>query len=152
MLFSSLYDAAKLSASTVIVKTAGSIIIAIPFIISAGFGIGAIYIALAEAYDSLTAAIILTVAFLVIGLVTMLVVSLWARREQTKRNEAMADARRSAMAAFMLANPGLILGAGKTAVNILRKAPYLAIIPVAAGFLLASARSSSNEEETEDGA
>lgn len=147
MIFSSLYDAAKSSASAVIVKTVGGIVIAIPFLIAAGFGIGAIYIALANAYDSLTAAIILAVAFVVIGLIMIVVVNLWTKREQTKRDEAIADARRSAMSAFMLARPGLVLGVGKTAVNILRRAPYLAILPVAAGFILASTRSSSREED-----
>lgn len=147
MLFSSLYDAAKLSASSVVIKIAGAVAVAIPFIIAAGFGIGAIYIALANSYSSLTAAIILAVVFVMIGLITLLAVSLWTKREETKRKEAMADARRSAVSALMLANPALILGVGKTAVNILRKAPYLAILPVAAGFLLASARSSSHQPE-----
>jgi len=76
--------------------------------------------------------------------------AMWQRRQEQKRQEALAQARRSvAASALMAANPAMLLGVGRMAVGVARRAPLLTILPLAAGFIYAWSRSSHEDEEAE---
>ena len=149
-MFASLIDYARLSAGSVTTRLVGGLAVAIPLLLAFGFGLAAIYIALANAYDALTAAIVLAVAFVIIALIAAGVMAAWRKRQEAKREEALARARSSAVASALLAaNPALLLGAGRVAIGVVRRAPLLTILPLAAGFIYAMTRSSSQEEDPE---
>jgi hypothetical protein len=144
----SLIDYVKLSASSVTMRLAGMVAIAVPFLIAASFGLAAIYIAIANAYNELTAAVSLAIAFAIIGLIMIGVMVAVRRRQEAARQEALTHARRSlAASAFLAANPAMLLGAGGTALRLVRRAPLLTILPLAAGFIFAITRSSSKERD-----
>lgn len=150
-MFSALTDYVKLSAASVTNRFAGTVAIVVPFLIAAAFGIAAIYIALSNMYTELTAAIILTVAFAVLGVIMIGVIAVQRRRQEALKEEALAQARRSLGAsALMAANPAMLLGAGRVAFRLVRRAPLLTILPLAAGFIFAMSRSSSDREAVDD--
>jgi hypothetical protein len=143
-MFSALTDYVKLSAASVTTRITGMVAIAVPFLIAAVFGIAAIYIAISNRYSELTAAIVLTIAFIVVGIIMAGVIAAQRRRQETLKEEALMQARRSfGASALMAANPALLLGAGRTAYRLVRHAPLLTILPLAAGFVFAMSRSSS---------
>jgi hypothetical protein len=137
----SMIDYLKLSVSTTASRAMGGIILAVPFTIAAAFALAAIYMALRNSYGDLTAAVILAIAFAVIGGITALVVSSWIRHEDQLLEEKKAEAEQSALSSALLAvNPALVLGAGRVAFSLFRRAPVLtAALPIAAGFFLAMA-------------
>jgi hypothetical protein len=144
----SLIDYVKLSAASVTTRLTGTLAIAVPFLIAACFGIAAIYIAIGNAYDELTAAIALTIVFALIGVILAVVIAAQRRRQEHLKEQALLQARRSvAASALMAANPAMLLGAGRMAVGVMRRAPLLTILPIAAGFLFALTRSSSDGGE-----
>jgi len=143
-MFSALTDYVKLSAASVTTRLTGTVAIAVPFMIAAAFGIAAIYIAISNAYSELTAAIVLTIAFAVFGIIIAGVIAAQRRRQEALKEEALMHAKRSLGAsALMAANPALLLGAGRVAYRVVRHAPLLTILPIAAGFIFAMSRSSS---------
>jgi phage-related minor tail protein len=149
-MFGSLLEYARLSASSVTNRLVASLAIAVPCIIAFGFGVAAIYIALANRYSELTAAISLTVAFAIIALLIAGGMAMWQRRQEQKRQEALSRARNSvAASALMAANPAMLLGVGRMAVGVARRAPLLTILPLAAGFIYAWSRSSHEDDEAE---
>ena len=149
-MFSALTDYVKLSAASVTTRFTGTVAIVVPFMIAAAFGIAAIYIAISNAYTELTAAIVLTIAFIVLGLIIAGVVAAQRARQEALKEEALMHARRSLGAsALMAANPALLLGAGRTAYRLVRHAPLLTILPLAAGFVFAMSRSSSKASTDE---
>ena len=149
-MFGSLIEYARLSASSVTNRLVASLAIAVPCIIAFGFGVAAIYIALANRYSELTAAISLTVAFAVIALLVAGGLAMWQKRQEHMRQAALSRARNSlAASALMAANPAMLLGVGRMAVGVARRAPLLTILPLAAGFIYAWSRSSHEEEEAE---
>jgi hypothetical protein len=146
-MFSSLIDYARLSASSVTNRLIASLAIAVPVLLAFGFGVAAVYIALANRYDELTAAITLTVAFVIIALVIAGAMAVWQKRQERLRQEALAQARNSvAASALLAANPAMLLGVGRMAIGVARRAPLLTILPLAAGFIYAWSRSSSRED------
>jgi hypothetical protein len=143
-MFSALTDYVKLSAASVTTRITGMVAIAVPFMIAAGFGIAAIYIAISNSYSELTAAIVLAIAFIVIGLIVAGIIAAQRRRQEALKEEALMHARRSfGASALMATNPALLLGAGRVAFRVVRQAPLLTILPIAAGFIFAMSRSSS---------
>jgi heme exporter protein D len=149
-MFGSLIDYVRLSASSVTTRLIGGLAIAVPLIIAFAFGIAASYIAIADRYGELKAAIALAVAFALIAVIAAIAIAVWRKRQEALKEEALARARNSALAsALFAANPALLLGIGRAAVGIARRAPLLTIIPLAAGFIYAMSRSSSREEEHE---
>lgn len=146
-MISALTDYVKLSAASVTTRFTGIVAIAVPFMIAAAFGIAAIYIAISNAYTELTAAIVLTIAFIVLGLIIAGVTAAQRRRQEMLKEEALTHARRSfGASALMAANPALLLGAGRVAFRVMRHAPLLTILPIAAGFVFAMSRSSSAKQ------
>jgi hypothetical protein len=135
----SMIDYVKLSVSTTASRAIGGAILALPFSIAAVFALAAIYMALRNSYGDVTAAVILAVAFTVIGGVAAAVVAARNRREEQLLEQRKAEAEQSALATALLAvNPALVLGAGRVALSLFRRAPVLtAALPVAAGFFLA---------------
>jgi phage-related minor tail protein len=149
-MFGSLFEYARLSASSVTNRLVASLAIAVPCIFAFGFGIAAIYIALANRYSELTAAISLTIAFAIIALLVAGGMAMWQKRQEQKRQEALSRARNSvAASALMAANPAMLLGVGRMAVGVARRAPLLTILPLAAGFIYAWSRSSHEDDEAE---
>jgi hypothetical protein len=150
-MFSALADYVKLSAASVTTRLTGMVAIALPFMIAATFGLAAIYIAISNAYGDLTAAIVLTIAFVVLGLIMAGVVAAQRRRQETLKEEALMHARRSfGASALMATNPALLLGAGRVVYRVVRQAPLLTILPIAAGFIFAVTRSSSAKAQADD--
>jgi uncharacterized membrane protein YidH (DUF202 family) len=148
-MFGSLIDYAKLSANSVTTRLVAGLAIAAPLLFAFGFGLAAIFIALANAYGDLAATIILTIAFVIIAIIAAIVMAALRRRQEVKKEEALARVRNStAMTALMAANPAFLLGAGRMAVGLVRRAPLLTILPIAAGFVYAVSRSSSSEDDT----
>jgi DMSO reductase anchor subunit len=137
----SIVEYAKLSVSTVTSRVVGGAIIVVPFIVAALFGLAAIYMALRNSYGDVTAAVILAVAFAVVGVIAALVVMAWIKNQDRQLEERRAEAGQSAFtAALLAANPALILGVGRIGLGLFRRAPVLtAVAPLAAGFLLAMA-------------
>lgn len=137
----SMIDYVKLSASTLAGRIVGGAIVVVPFIIAALFGLAAIYMSLRNAYGDVTAAVIMAVAFAVIGLIAAIVVVARIRHQERVLEELRAEAKQTAFASALLAvNPALVLGAGRIALGLFRRAPVLtAVAPLAAGFLLAMA-------------
>jgi hypothetical protein len=137
----SMIDYVKLSASTVASRIVGGAIIVVPFIIAAVFALAAIYMALRNSYGDVTAAVIMAAAFAIIGGVAAMVVAARIRHQEQLLEETKAEAQQSAFSSALLAaNPALILGAGRIAYGLFRRAPVLtAALPVAAGFFLAMA-------------
>jgi predicted permease len=147
-MFSSLYDYARLSASSVTTRLTARIAIAVPVIIAFGFAVAAIYITVADRYNALTAAISLAAAFAILALIIAGVMAAWEKRQQHRREEALARARSSiAASALLAANPALLLGVGRAAVGVARRAPLLTILPLAAGFIYAWSRSSTKGKD-----
>jgi phage-related minor tail protein len=147
-MFGSLIEYARLSASSVTNRLVASLAIAVPCIFAFGFGIAAIYIALANRYSELTAAISLTIAFAIIALLVAGGMAMWQKRQEQKRQEALSRARNSvAASALMAANPAMLLGVGRMAVGVARRAPLLTILPLAAGCIYAWSRSSHEDDE-----
>jgi hypothetical protein len=137
----SIIDYVKLSASTTVSRMVGGAIVIVPFIIAALFALAAVYMALRNSYGDLTAAVILAVAFAIIGVIAAIIVFAWIRRQEMLLEERKAEAQQTAFTSALLAvNPALILGAGRVAFSLFRRAPVLtAALPLAAGFLLAMA-------------
>jgi hypothetical protein len=137
----SIIDYVKLSASTTVSRMVGGAIIVVPFIIAALFALSAIYMALRNSYGDLTAAVILAVAFAIIGVIAAIVVVAWIRRQEILLEERKAEAQQTALASALLAvNPALVLGLGRVAFGLFRRAPVMtAALPIAAGFLFAMA-------------
>jgi len=137
----SIIDYVKLSASTTVSRMVGGGVIVIPFIIAAVFALAAIYMALRNSYGDVTAAVILAVAFAIIGVIAAIVVVGWIRRQELLLEQRKAEAQQTAFASALLAiNPALVLGAGRIAFGLFRRAPVLtAAVPLAAGFLFAMA-------------
>lgn len=150
----SMIDYAKLSVSTTASRAMGGAILAVPFTIAAIFALAAIYMALRNSYGDITAAVILAVAFTLIGGVAAVIVASWIRHEERLLEESKAEAEQSALAsALMAVNPALILGAGRVAFSLFRRAPVLtAALPVAAGFFLAMASARERRLAREAGA
>lgn len=147
-MFGSLIDYARLSASSVTNRLIASLAITLPCIIAFGFGVAAIYIALANRYSELTAAIALAIAFAVIALLVAGAMAIWQKRQEHLRQQALTRARSSvAASALLAANPAMLLGVGRMAVGVARRAPLLTILPLAAGFIYAWSRSSSHRDE-----
>jgi hypothetical protein len=145
-MFSALTDYVKLSAASVTNRLIGIVAIAVPFMIAATFCIAAIYIAISNAYTPLRAAIALAIAFAIIGLIVAGIIAVQRRRQEALKEEALMHARRSfGASALMAANPALLLGAGRIAYRIVRQAPLLTILPIAAGFIFAMSRSSAKQ-------
>ena len=143
-MFSALADYVKLSAASVTTRLTGMAAIGVTFMIAAAFGVAAIYIAISNAYSELTAAIVLTIAFTVLGLIVVGLIAAQRKRQETQKHEALMHARRSfGASALMAANPAMLLGAGRVAFRVVRQAPLLTILPLAAGFIFAMTRSSS---------
>lgn len=150
-MFSALTDYVKLSAASVTTRLIGIVAIAVPFMIAASFGTAAIYIAISNAYTPLRAAISLAIAFAVIGLIVAGVITAQRSRQEAQKEEALMHARRSLGAsALMAANPAMLLGAGRVAFRVVRRAPLLTILPIAAGFIFAMTRSSSSNAPVDD--
>ena len=137
----SMLEYVKLSASTLAGRVVGGAIIVVPFIIAALFGLAAIYMALRNSYGDVMAAVILAVAFAVLGLIAAIVVVARIRHQEEQLEHLRAEAQQGAFTAALLAvNPALVLGAGRVAIGLFRRAPVLtAVAPLAAGFLLAMA-------------
>jgi hypothetical protein len=137
----SMIDYVKLSASTLAGRIVGGAIVVVPFIIAALFALAAIYMSLRNSYGDVMAAVILAVAFSVIGLIAAIVVVARIKAQEAHLEELAAEARQTAFTSALLAvNPALILGAGRIAFGLFRRAPVLtAVAPLAAGFLLAMA-------------
>jgi hypothetical protein len=137
----SMIDYVKLSVSNTASRAIGGAILALPFSIAFVFALAAIYMALRNSYGDITAAVILAVAFTVIGGVAAAVIAAKNRREEQLLEERKAEAQQSALTSGLLAlNPALILGAGRVAITLFRRAPVLtAALPIAAGFFLAMA-------------
>lgn len=137
----SMIDYVKLSASTLAGRIVGGAIVVVPFIIAALFALAAIYMALRNSYGDVMAAVILAVAFAVIGLIAAIIVVARIRHQEHQLEELRAEAKQSAFTSALLAvNPALVLGAGRVAYGLFRRAPVLtAVAPLAAGFLLAMA-------------
>lgn len=143
-MFSALSDYVKLSIASVTTRLTGMAVIAVMLLVAAAFGIAAIYIAISNAYSELTAAIVLAIAFAVLGLIVAGIMAAQRKRQETQKQDALMHARRSfAASALMAANPALLFGAGRVAVRVVRHAPLLTILPLAAGFIFAMSRSSS---------
>jgi hypothetical protein len=137
----SMIEYVKLSASTLAGRIVGGTIVVVPFIIAALFALAAIYMTLRNSYGDVMAAVILAVAFAVIGLIAAIIVVARVRHQERVLEELAAEARQGAFASALLAvNPALVLGAGRIAYGLFRRAPVLtAVAPLAAGFLLAMA-------------
>lgn len=137
----SMIDYVKLSANTLAGRIVGGTIIVVPFLIAAIFALAAIYMSLRNSYGDVMAAVILAVAFSVIGLIAAIIVVARLKAQEAHLEELAAEARQTAFASAMLAvNPALVLGAGRIAFGLFRRAPVMtAVLPVAAGFLLAVA-------------
>src|SRR5262245_19283216 len=149
-MFGSLIDYARLSAGSVTNRLATRLAIAVPGIVALGFAIAAIYIAIADRYNALTAAISLAIAFGVISLIVAGIMAAGEKRQERLREEALARARSGLVASALLAaNPAMLLGAGRVALGVARRAPLLTILPLAAGFIYAWSRSSSRDPERE---
>ncbi|WP_088347505.1 MULTISPECIES: hypothetical protein [Rhodomicrobium] len=147
-MFGSLIDYVKLSAASATTRIISVLAVAVPLLIAASFGLAAIYIAISNRYDSLTAAISLAVAFVILAVIALIAVTIWRKKQEALRQEALMRARRTAAAsALMAVNPALLLGAGRMAVGLARRAPLLIMLPLAAGFIFALTRSSSPDEE-----
>lgn len=147
-MFASLINYVKLSAASVTTLILGVMAVAVPLLIAASFGLAAVFIAIANSYDSLTAAIALAVVFALIGLIMAAVVVMWRKKQEAEREESMRNARRTAAAsALMAVNPALLLGAGRMAFGLARRAPLLVVLPLAAGFLFAVTRSSRDTDK-----
>jgi hypothetical protein len=149
-MFSALTDYVKLSAASVANRFVGMALIAIPFMLAAGFGLAAIHIAISNVYTPLTSAIFLTIAFSVIGLIVAAVVAIRRRRQQALADEALTHARSSLAATALMANPVLLLGAGRVAFRLIRQAPLLTILPIAAGVVFAISRSSFGKSRVDE--
>jgi DMSO reductase anchor subunit len=137
----SIIDYVKLSASTTVSRMVGGAIVVLPFIIASMWGLAAIYMALRNSYGDVTAAVILAVAFAIIGVIAAIVVVGWIRRQEQLLEERKAEAQQTAFASALLAlNPALVLGVGRVAFGLFRRAPVMtAALPIAAGFFLAMA-------------
>jgi prolipoprotein diacylglyceryltransferase len=147
----SMLEYAKLSASTLAGRIVGGAIVVVPFIIAALFGLAAIYMVLRNSYGDVMAAVILAVAFAVIGLVAAIIVVARTRQQEKHLEELRAEARQSAITSALLAvNPALILGAARVGYGLFRRAPVLtAVAPLAAGFLLAMASANQRRRARE---
>jgi hypothetical protein len=137
----SIIDYVKLSATTTVSRIVGGAIVVVPFIIAAFYTLSAIYMALRNSYGDVTAAVIMAVAFALIGVVAAIIVIAWIRHQEQLLEERKAEAQQTAFTSALLAiNPALILGLGKVGIGLFRRAPILtAVAPLAAGFLLAMA-------------
>jgi hypothetical protein len=137
----SMMDYVRLSVSTTANRAIGGAILAVPFTIAAIFALAAIYMALRNSYGDVTAAVILAVAFALIGGIAAAIIASRIREEERQLEESKAEAEQSALTSALLAvNPALILGAGRVAIGLFRRAPVLtAALPLAAGFVLAMA-------------
>lgn len=146
-MFSSLFDYVKLSAASVTTRIISGLAVAVPFAIASSFGLAAVFIAISNRYDTLTAAVALAVVFSVIGIAVAIGMTVWSKRQEALRQEALTQTRRSAVSALMVANPALLLGAGRVAFRLVRRAPLLIVVPLAAGFIFAMTRSSSKQRD-----
>jgi len=137
----SIVDYVKLSASTTVSRVVGGAIVVVPFIIAGLWGLAAVYMALRNSYGDITAAVILAVAFAILGVIAAIVVVARIRRQEQLLEERKAEAQQTAFASALLAvNPALVLGAGRIAFGLFRRAPVMtAALPLAAGFFLAMA-------------
>jgi hypothetical protein len=137
----SMIEYLKLSVSTTASRAMGGAILAVPFGIAAVFALMAIFLALRNSYGEVTAAVIMAIAFAVAGGIAWIAVNAWIRHEDRLLEESKAEAEQSAFsAALMAVNPALIIGAGRVAFGLFRRAPLLtAAVPLAAGFVLAMA-------------
>jgi hypothetical protein len=146
----SIIDYVKLSASTTVSRVVGGAIVVVPFIIASVWGLAAVYMALRNSYGDVTAAVILAVAFAFIGVIAAIVVVGWIRRQELLLEERKAEAQQTAFASALLAlNPALVLGAGRVAFGLFRRAPVLtAALPIAAGFFLAMASARERRKAT----
>ena len=149
----SMIEYVKLSASTLAGRIVGGAIVVVPFLMAAIFGLAAIYMALRNSYGDVMAAVILAVAFAVIGLIAAIVVVARIRAQEAHLEELRAEAKQGAFASALLAvNPALILGAGRIGLGLFRRAPVLmSVAPLAAGFLLAMASARQRRQERESG-
>ncbi len=147
----SMLDYAKLSVSTLAGRVVGGAIVVVPFIIAALFGLAAIYMALRNSYGDVMAAVILTVAFAVIGLVAAIIVVARIRQQERHLEELRAEAKQSVFTSALLAiNPALILGAARIGYGLFRRAPVLTTVaPLAAGFFLAMASANQRRRARE---
>lgn len=137
----SMIEYLKLSVSTTASRAMGGAILAVPFTIAGVFALIAIFMALRNSYGEITAAVVLAVAFTLVGGIAWLAVAAWIRHEDRLLEESKAEAEHSALSAALLAvNPALLIGAGRVAIGLFRRAPLLtAAVPLAAGFALAMA-------------
>lgn len=149
-MISALTDYVKLSAASVTNRFIGIAAIAAPLIIAAGFALAAIYIAISNAYNPLTAAIFLSIAFTVLALIVAVIVAIQRRRQKALTEEALMHARSSFAGAALMANPVLLLGAGRVAFRLIRQAPLLTILPIAAGVIFAMTRLSSSKAPADE--
>lgn len=137
----SMLEYVKLSASSVAGRVVGGTIVVVPFLLAGVFALAAIYMVLRDSYGDIAAAVILAVVFALTGLIVAIVVNARMRQQQDRLDELRAQAGQSAATAALLAiNPALILGAGRVAFGLFRRAPLLTTVtPLAVGFLLAMA-------------
>jgi DMSO reductase anchor subunit len=149
----SMIEYVKLSASTLAGRIVGGAIVVVPFLMAAIFGLAAIYMALRNSYGDVMAAVILAVAFALIGLIAAIVVVARIRAQEAHLEELRAEAKQGVFASALLAvNPALILGAGRIGLGLFRRAPVLmSIAPLAAGFALAMASANQRRRAREAG-
>jgi len=147
----SMIDYVKLSATTLAGRIVGGAIVVVPFIFAAIFALAAIYMALRNSYGDVMAAVILAVAFAAIGLVAAIIVIARIRAQEAHLEELRAEAKQGAFASALLAvNPALVLGAGRVAYGLFRRAPVLmSLAPLAAGFALAMANANQRRRARE---
>ncbi len=116
-MFSALADYVKLNVASVTTRITGMVAMVVPFLIAATFGVAAIYIAISNHYSELTAAIALAIAFAVIGLIMVGVFAAQRRHQETLKQEALTQARRSFAASALMLQSGVAAGSGARRVS-----------------------------------
>lgn len=139
----SLVEHVKLNASAAISKVVGRIIIAVAFVIAAGFAVAAIAVWLAQSVGAIAAYAILAVAFAVIGIMAGAFFAIQARNQQRALRQSRAT--RAAVISSLAANPVALA----SSVKGLQKAfggrgPMAVLLLVAAGLLLRRSASAHN--------
>lgn len=134
-MFRSFIDHTKMTVSATVAKYVGRIVVAVLFLVAAGFAVGAIGVRLSEAYGPMTACALLAGAFALLTVIAWLFTLANERHQQALlRRAELFD--RSAFTTTLAAAAPVVLAQGASLLT--RRTPLLILALVLGGLYMSS--------------
>jgi membrane protein YdbS with pleckstrin-like domain len=147
-MLNNLVDHAKLRISTTATRLGGQLVVGVLFLIAAGFGVAAIYVALAQSLGAVWACVIMAAAFVVLALIVAVLVVLQQRHQEAAMKRTSQQS--ALMSGIMSATPMAIMSGVKLSRAVGKRAPLFMLGALVGGLLLARSAMTTHPDEDVD--